>query len=60
MQGRLTAEITEIKSNLSVYKEKLESKERVEVKARSDLQQASKLNEEVSELFLFRLSVFFL
>lgn len=47
MQSRLTAQVTELTSSLSMYKERLESKERVEAKARADLQQASKLNDEV-------------
>lgn len=46
-KSRLSYEIAELKSNLNVYKQQLESKEKVEVNIKHDLQQASKLNEEV-------------
>lgn len=46
-QSRFTTEVSELKSHLNTYKQRLESKEQVEIKAKADLHQASTLNEEV-------------
>ncbi|XP_067928913.1 nucleoprotein TPR-like [Watersipora subatra] len=48
MKTHLTSKLSDLEANLSVYKEKLESKERVEAQARADLQHASALNEELT------------